>query len=228
MISGIRVKEGNLANPTVWIIRIFKTADGWRALKPLWSKRSGKPLLTQRCLYKETEIDTPGGRWEIEWVEEGKRKRLKCGDHRGRSSGDTEACCRCQASSVRRTIAHLFEKSNWVTISGTIGAEMTDDDALVAAFDEEMFRIYERAHSEAKYTATRFLHMLYEHRGLETARILLHSATVSEGYTALWERGRLDLTVEAVIHDNPRWRPLFSEEELAICSKRLKDYRYLE
>jgi len=30
MISGIRVKEGNLANPTVWIIRIFKTADGWR------------------------------------------------------------------------------------------------------------------------------------------------------------------------------------------------------
>jgi hypothetical protein len=57
-----------VANPTVWIIRIFKTADGWRALKPLWSKRSGKPLLTQRCLYKETEIDTPGGRWEIEWV----------------------------------------------------------------------------------------------------------------------------------------------------------------
>ena len=80
MIPGIRVKESNVANPTVWIIRIFKTADGWRALKPLWSKRSGKPLLTQRCLYKETEIDTPGGRWEIEWVEEGKRKRLKCGD----------------------------------------------------------------------------------------------------------------------------------------------------
>jgi hypothetical protein len=69
-----------VANPTVWIIRIFRTADGWRALKPLWSKRSGKPLLTQRCLYKEPEIDTPGGRWEIEWVEEGKRKRLKCGD----------------------------------------------------------------------------------------------------------------------------------------------------
>jgi hypothetical protein len=70
-----------VANPTVWIIRIFKTADGWRALKPLWSKRSGKPLLTQRCLYKETEIDTPGGRWEIEWVENGKRRRQKCADH---------------------------------------------------------------------------------------------------------------------------------------------------
>src|SRR6266567_5824017 len=32
-----------------------------------------------------------------------------------------------------------------------------------------------RARSEANYNATRFLHMLYEHRGLETARILLHS-----------------------------------------------------
>lgn len=69
-----------MANPTVWIIRIFKTADGWRALKPLWSKRSGKPLLTQCCLFRGTEIDTPDGRWEIEWVEQGKRKRLKCSD----------------------------------------------------------------------------------------------------------------------------------------------------
>jgi len=75
---------------------------------------------------------------------------------------------------------------------------------LVAEFDQEMFRIYERARSEANYNATRFLHMLYEHRGLEIARILLHSTNVSEGYTALWERGRLDLTVEAVIHvDGP-------------------------
>jgi hypothetical protein len=69
--------------------------------------------------------------------------------------------------------------------------------------------------------------MLDEYRGLETARILLHSAGVSEGYTALWERGRLDLTVEAVIHDNPKWHPLFTPEELAICTKRLADYHYL-
>ena len=38
--------------------------------------------------------------------------------------------------------------------------------------------------------------MLHEHRGLETARILLHASSVSEGYVALWERKRLDLTVE--------------------------------
>ncbi len=70
--------------------------------------------------------------------------------------------------------------------------------------------------------------MLYEHRGLETARILIHAATVSEGYTALWERNRLDLTVEAVIHDNAKWHPIFTEEELDICKSRIKQYRYFK
>jgi hypothetical protein len=100
------------------------------------------------------------------------------------------------------------------------------DKPPVEAFDEEMFRIYQRAPAEAGYNASRFLQMLHERRGLETARILLHSTNVSEGYTALWERGRLDLTVEAVIHDNPNWHSLFTEEELAICERRLKEYQY--
>ena len=39
------------------------------------------------------------------------------------------------------------------------------------------------------------------------------------------ERGRLDLTVEAVIHNDPKWHALFTQEELAVCTKRLKDYR---
>ena len=101
------------------------------------------------------------------------------------------------------------------------------DEALLAKFDEEMLSIYERARSQADYNATRFLQMLHEHRGLGTARILLHSPNVSEGYTALYLRGRLGLTVEGVIHDNPKWHPLFTQGELAICTKRLQDYRYL-
>lgn len=102
------------------------------------------------------------------------------------------------------------------------------NETLIADFDREMLRVYQRAYSEANYNASRFLQMLYDHRGLETARILLHSSTVSDGYTALWERGRLDLTVEAVIHDNPKWHPLFTEEELVICTKRLKEYQYIK
>lgn len=100
-------------------------------------------------------------------------------------------------------------------------------DHLAEEFDDAMMRIYQRALAEANYRATRFLAMLNEHRGVQTARLLIHASTVSEGYTALWERQRLDLTVEAIIHDNPKWHPLFSEEELAICDRRLTDYGYL-
>jgi hypothetical protein len=83
---------------------------------------------------------------------------------------------------------------------------------LEALFDEAMMDVYRRALSECGYNAARFLHMLYEHRGLETARILLRASKVSEGYVALWERKRLDLTVEAVILA-PQWESLFSDEE---------------
>ena len=104
----------------------------------------------------------------------------------------------------------------------------TADQDIQAVFGQEMFRIYQRALSEADYKATRFLHMLHEHGGLQTARILVHASTVSEGYTALWERGRLDLTVEALIHDDSRWHPLFTLDELAICARRLSEYEYLK
>ena len=67
--------------------------------------------------------------------------------------------------------------------------------------------------------------MLGEHGGLGTARILLQAEAISEGYEALWERGGLGLTVEAVVLD-PRWRPLFSPAELAIARRRLIQYEF--
>ena len=92
-------------------------------------------------------------------------------------------------------------------------------------FDIAMMDIYHRAKYEARYNATRYLQMLQEHGGLGTAKILLHTPHVSDGYTALWERGRLDLTVEALILKK-KWHSLFSEEERQIAKKRLKEYRY--
>jgi hypothetical protein len=73
---------------------------------------------------------------------------------------------------------------------------------LEQRFDAAMLHIYRRAKSEAKYNATRYFQMLTDHGGLETARILLHANAVSDAYTALWERSRLDLIVEALIHDH--------------------------
>lgn len=98
---------------------------------------------------------------------------------------------------------------------------------LIEEFNQDMYMIYKRAKTEVKYNATRFLHMLDSHGGIETAHILINAPTVSEGYTTLWEKGRLDLTMEALIHENPRYHELFSESELKIVEKRLRDFKYI-
>lgn len=97
---------------------------------------------------------------------------------------------------------------------------------LEAEFDAAMMDIYRRAKTEANYPATIFHRMLIQQRGLATAKQLINATTVSDGYTALWERGRLDLTVEAVVHDNVKWHPLFDADELKRAKRRLADYQY--
>jgi hypothetical protein len=60
---------------------------------------------------------------------------------------------------------------------------------------------------------------------LETARFLIHRSKPSDGFAALWERHRLDLTVEAhVLQD--RFEELFSDDERDACRQRLLDYGY--
>lgn len=97
---------------------------------------------------------------------------------------------------------------------------------LLAQFDTAMHGIYKRALSEANYPANIFLGMLANHGGHETARRLINSPSVSDGYTALWEKGRLDLTVEATVLENLQWHELFSDRELDICKRRLHQYGY--
>ena len=90
-----------------------------------------------------------------------------------------------------------------------------------------MVEIYERATKECSYRPTYFLRMVQDRGGFETARKLLNASRVSEGFTTLWEKGRLDLSVEAVVLQAP-WRDLFTSEELAIAEKRLRDLEYLK
>ncbi len=96
---------------------------------------------------------------------------------------------------------------------------------LERRFHEEMLNVYRRAKSECRYNAGYFLKMVNEHGGLKTAKILLDKDDVSEGFTALWERGRLDLTVEAVVLTDP-WHTLFSDTQLETARKRLQDLGY--
>jgi hypothetical protein len=97
-----------------------------------------------------------------------------------------------------------------------------------AQFDLAMMDIYVRAKAEANYTASIFHRMLSDRRGRATVKYLINDRTVSDGYTALWESGRLDLTVEAVVFDNPKWHPLFEPDEIERARRRLKEYRYFD
>lgn len=95
---------------------------------------------------------------------------------------------------------------------------------VVKQFERRMVRIYERAKSEAGYNATYFLRMLSEHGGLETARRLVGSTTPSEGFTQLYLKRRLDLTVEHLVLEE-EFRELFSDELLTVAQDRLDAYR---
>jgi len=43
----------------------------------------------------------------------------------------------------------------------------------------------------------------------------------------LWELGRLDLTIEAFVYDNPRFWVLFDAQTLTRCENRLREVGYL-
>jgi hypothetical protein len=94
-----------------------------------------------------------------------------------------------------------------------------------AEFERAMKNVYLLAKSEANYTATYFVGMLSNYGGLGTAQRLLASTEVSTGFAALYERGRLDLTVEALVVQ-PKFASLFTDEEIEIARQRLDQLGY--
>ena len=97
------------------------------------------------------------------------------------------------------------------------------DEVLQRRFAKAMEDIYINARQEAGYTATYYLQMLRELGALGTARRLLWTDRPSQGFTALWERGRLDLTVENTML-RPEFQELFTDEELEAARERLLQY----
>lgn len=98
-----------------------------------------------------------------------------------------------------------------------------DRAAQEALLHKAMVGVYERAKTEANYHATRFIQLVADHGGLQAARMLIMSPTPSDGFVALWEARRLDLTVEALVLDQ-KWSQLFSEAELRSARQRLSEY----
>ncbi|HEX6498737.1 MAG TPA: hypothetical protein VF054_06850 [Micromonosporaceae bacterium] len=97
--------------------------------------------------------------------------------------------------------------------------------AAEKAFHAAMVDVYHDAKRRAGYNAGYFLRMVSELGALGAARQLLHAGHVSEGFTKLWEKGRLDLSVEAVVLRD-QFAVLFTDDERRIARQRLAEYGY--
>ena len=96
---------------------------------------------------------------------------------------------------------------------------------LELAFHERMQQIYRQAKTECDYTATRFLQMVNAEGGIQAAKKLLSAGGYSEGLTRLWEKKRLDISMEATILQKP-WCVLLTDDELSIARKKLEELGY--
>jgi hypothetical protein len=97
---------------------------------------------------------------------------------------------------------------------------------LEKKFYMDMRDIYFKADKECGYKATRFMQMIAEKGGIETAKNLVTKKGGTEGFEKLWQYKRLDLSVEALVL-RAEYKSLFSDEIRAICRQRLKEYGFI-
>lgn len=92
-------------------------------------------------------------------------------------------------------------------------------------FHREMVEGAETLKREIGYNPTRFNQMVAEHGGPEAARQLLTGRDASDGFTTLWEAGRLDMSIEeaALL---PWYGSLFSEDQRSVARRRLTEHRF--
>jgi len=60
---------------------------------------------------------------------------------------------------------------------------------------------------------------------INAVKKLIHSLKTPDGFTTLWELGRLDLSLENIIQET-EWQDLFSDDDRKKAKKRLIDYKY--
>ena len=99
------------------------------------------------------------------------------------------------------------------------------DDRAARAFDADMRRGLQTLKRELNYNASRFAQMLGSLGGVGTAKRLLREDRYSEGFTTLWEKGRLEMSVEFFVL-LPWYAPLCNDAERERARRRLEDHQF--
>lgn len=100
---------------------------------------------------------------------------------------------------------------------------MTD---LKEQFHHAMIGVYQNA-KEHDYFATYFKRMLDDYEGVETAKRLLAKQEIQAGLMKLWEMELLSQSMEALVIQE-RFKPLFTEAEIAEANRRLEELGYFK
>ncbi|HJS20651.1 MAG TPA: hypothetical protein VJ785_18030 [Anaerolineales bacterium] len=95
---------------------------------------------------------------------------------------------------------------------------------LEEQFHHAMIGVYENA-KDHDYFATYFKRMLDEYHGVETAKRLLAKPGIQEGLMKLWEMKQLHQSMEAFVVQE-RFKPLFTDAEIAEAHRRLEELGY--
>lgn len=82
------------------------------------------------------------------------------------------------------------------------------------------------AQTALNYRPALFLQMLGSSGGYQTVSALISQPKPSDGFTKLWEGGRLDLSVEALVTES-RWRRCFEADLLLAAETRLRQVGYV-
>lgn len=95
---------------------------------------------------------------------------------------------------------------------------------LELAFEEDMRYICREA-KKIGYRPRLFAEMLSMKGGLVTAKQLIMQDAPTDGFITLYSKNRLDLSIEHFVIQ-PKYKELFTEEEIERCITRLREYRY--
>lgn len=93
--------------------------------------------------------------------------------------------------------------------------------SLEEQLHEEMIKLFTRVGNTTGYWARRYLQKVKRDGGLQAAHYWLSPKSDSTiGLQRLMEKGRIDLSLEALVLQSP-WSSLFTSDELQVAQKRL-------
>ncbi len=199
-----------------WTFDFFIETDGSISFNDIWSIIPALPSSPDLSLAVKRKNFVPEGFGKIEFTDEDKRGLLHVIPH----FLAQRKLRKLPEQNERNAVFDLLEAVEYLnSVAKGKKSETVDTSSLEKEFHLAMIHVDDEA-KKIGHNATKFREMLRKHGGKETARRLVISPA-SETFTKFFLKGRVDLTVEALVVQE-RWKPLFSEDVLRAAQLRLR------